>query len=251
MVMTAAVELNSVSKKYRHDDDRPPDYALEGLSLSVEQGQVVGLLGGAGAGKTTALKLIGGALKPTSGRVLVNGCDAAREPALTRQQVCLALRGTGRLHKPVILVDEPALEALRGQVRELAHGQGKAVVLATSDRGTARELCDRVVLLSRGRPMAEVEARFLEDRFLEGAFYRIGVKGQLESSWSEWFDGLTLTPCENGQMVISGLIEDQAALYGVLLKLRNLGLPLLSVNRSDLTLGEILALCAIEVWRSA
>ena len=64
-------------------------------------------------------------------------------------------------------------------------------------------------------------------------FYRIRVGGHLDSSWSEWFEGLRLTPEANGETVLSGPIVDEAALHGVLAKVRDLGLPLLAVNRFE------------------
>ena len=64
-------------------------------------------------------------------------------------------------------------------------------------------------------------------------FYRIRVGGHLDSSWSEWFEGLRLTREANGETVLSGPIVDEAALHGVLGKVRDLGLPLLAVNRVE------------------
>ena len=61
--------------------------------------------------------------------------------------------------------------------------------------------------------------------------YQIRVKGHLSSDWSDWFDGFTITNGEDGETLLCGLIVDQAALYGLLNKISNLGLPLLSVNR--------------------
>ena len=63
--------------------------------------------------------------------------------------------------------------------------------------------------------------------------YDIRVKGHLDGSWSEWFDGLQITNSENGVAVLSGEIVDQAALHGVLVKVRDLGLPLISVTSVD------------------
>ncbi len=60
-------------------------------------------------------------------------------------------------------------------------------------------------------------------------FYEIRVRGQLDSHWSAWFEGLTLTPLGNGETLIAGPIQDQAALHGILAKIRDLGLPLVSV----------------------
>lgn len=59
--------------------------------------------------------------------------------------------------------------------------------------------------------------------------YQIRVKGELDSKWADWFDGLTLTFAEEGETVLTGPIVDQAALHGVLKKIRDLGVPLLSV----------------------
>lgn len=60
--------------------------------------------------------------------------------------------------------------------------------------------------------------------------YEIRIQGHLAPRWAAWFDGLSLTSSENGTTVISGLILDQAALHGLLQKVRDLGLPLLSVT---------------------
>ena len=62
--------------------------------------------------------------------------------------------------------------------------------------------------------------------------YRITIKGHLDSEWSDWFDGLTITPQDNGETVLSGPVVDQTALHGVLIKIRDLGLPLLSLTRT-------------------
>ena len=63
-----------------------------------------------------------------------------------------------------------------------------------------------------------------------GERYEIRVKGRLGSEWSAWFDGLTVTNRPRGETVLSGLVVDQAALHGILSKIRDLGLPLLSVR---------------------
>jgi hypothetical protein len=61
----------------------------------------------------------------------------------------------------------------------------------------------------------------------------ITVKGHLDQCWSEWFDGLTITHRENGASVLTGHLPDQAALHGVLTKVRDLGLILISVHSED------------------
>jgi len=64
----------------------------------------------------------------------------------------------------------------------------------------------------------------------QSTVYQIRVKGHLGHRWSDWFEGLTITLEENGDTLLTGLVSDQAALHGLLKKVRDLGLPLLSVN---------------------
>ena len=63
--------------------------------------------------------------------------------------------------------------------------------------------------------------------------YQIRVKEHLDPRWSEWFDGLQVTNESNGEALLSGSIEDQAALHGVLAKVRDLNLQLISVTSVD------------------
>lgn len=63
----------------------------------------------------------------------------------------------------------------------------------------------------------------------EAKFYQIRLKGYLKADWSDWFDGLTISHEESGVTVLSGLIQDQSALFGIFLKIQNLGLTLLAV----------------------
>jgi hypothetical protein len=60
--------------------------------------------------------------------------------------------------------------------------------------------------------------------------YVIRVIGHLDPQWSEWFDGLVITPLRSGNTVLAGDIVDQAALHGTLNKIRDLNLPLISVT---------------------
>jgi hypothetical protein len=62
-------------------------------------------------------------------------------------------------------------------------------------------------------------------------FYEIQVQGHLDNYWSDWFDGFVITHKEDGTTVLIGPVADQAALHGLLAKVRDLGLPLLSVKR--------------------
>ncbi len=61
-------------------------------------------------------------------------------------------------------------------------------------------------------------------------YYEIRLKGQLNARWADWFDGMTITLDNNGDTLLSGPVVDQAALHGLLKKVRDVGLTLLSVN---------------------
>jgi hypothetical protein len=63
--------------------------------------------------------------------------------------------------------------------------------------------------------------------------YQIRIKGQLDSQWTDWFAGLTITLEDNGDTLLTGRVIDQAALHGLLKKVRDLGMPLLSVCPLD------------------
>jgi len=61
--------------------------------------------------------------------------------------------------------------------------------------------------------------------------YQIRIQGHLGRPWTDWFGGLTITLEDNGDTLLTGPLVDQAALHGLLKKVRDLGMPLLSVNR--------------------
>ena len=64
--------------------------------------------------------------------------------------------------------------------------------------------------------------------------YQIRIKGHLGQQWSDWFEGLTITLDDKDNTLLTGLVVDQAALHGLLKKVRDLGLPLLSVERIEI-----------------
>ncbi len=66
----------------------------------------------------------------------------------------------------------------------------------------------------------------------EAMVYQIRLEGHLGPQWADWFGGLTLTLEENGDTLLTGPVVDQAALHGLLRKVRDLGMPLVSVNRA-------------------
>ena len=69
--------------------------------------------------------------------------------------------------------------------------------------------------------------------FDKPAIYQIRVKGNLEQKWSDWFDGLAITPQPGDETLLVGTVADQATLHGMQAKISNLGLPLLLVQRVE------------------
>ena len=74
------------------------------------------------------------------------------------------------------------------------------------------------------------EPHGLEVDHPEDGRYEIRLKGRLETRWAAWFDGMTLSHEHDGSTVLSGPVVDQAALHGLLQKVRDIGLPLVSVT---------------------
>jgi hypothetical protein len=72
----------------------------------------------------------------------------------------------------------------------------------------------------------------------EPLIYQIRIKGRLGREWSDWFGGLTITALDNGETLLTGAVVDQAALHGLLKHMRDIGLPLLSINRVPPNQGE-------------
>jgi hypothetical protein len=68
-------------------------------------------------------------------------------------------------------------------------------------------------------------------------WYRIRVKGELDPTWAEWFNDFKLEYNDANETLLTGPVDDQAALYGVLIKLRNLGLELIEVQRQAVANG--------------
>ena len=87
--------------------------------------------------------------------------------------------------------------------------------------------------MTEGQPEANSKTDNHQDRPAVGEFYEICVEGHLGDSWSSWFEELTIRHKQSGQTVLTGPLADQTALHGVLMKIRDLGLPLIAVNRVE------------------
>lgn len=230
--MTDVVEMKGVSWENR----------VDGVSLSVPAGQVVGLLGRSGAGKTSVLRLLACLETPTAGTIRLNGYDTVAEREAALRQVEVAIDGEpasdlDRADRPILLVDE---EGVRGRTAELrASAAGRAVVLATRDASVVRDLCDRVAIVDRGRIVTDL-ALGREVGLSREAYYEIEVAGRLDARRRAFFDGLEVE-AGDGTTIISGLVADQSALHGLLTKVRDMGLPLLSIRSGAADLEAILA----------
>jgi hypothetical protein len=77
------------------------------------------------------------------------------------------------------------------------------------------------------------ETHALPEYHDKSGLYEIRIKGHLDDRWSDWFGGLTITLEEDGNTLLTGLVVDQSELHGLLKKVRDLGMPLVSVNCVD------------------
>jgi hypothetical protein len=79
----------------------------------------------------------------------------------------------------------------------------------------------------------------VDEKHNQYPYYEIRIKGHLDDRWAEWFEGLTIMLEENGNTLLSGPLADQAALHGILKKVRDLGMTLLSVNSVEPDTKEV------------
>jgi hypothetical protein len=73
----------------------------------------------------------------------------------------------------------------------------------------------------------------LETEPCQPTIYQVRIKGHLGVQWTDWFGGLTITQEDSGETLLTGPVVDQAALHGLLKKVRDLGMALVSVNRAE------------------
>ena len=73
----------------------------------------------------------------------------------------------------------------------------------------------------------------MANRLDQPMVYQIRIQGHLDSQWTDWFDGLIVTLEANGDTLLTGAVVDQAALHGLLKKVRDLGMPLISAIRLE------------------
>lgn len=140
------------------------------------------------------------------------------------------------LDEPLSGLDEQAAQKVKAWLSMLAHDQGKTVVLATRHPNIAQTLCDYVAIIAQGQLITSQPVADLLKTSQQ--IFQIKVKGHLGSQWRDWFDNLAMDQTDEGETIISGPIVDQAALHGLIAKVRDLGLPLLSIVKTEPTLEE-------------
>jgi hypothetical protein len=147
------------------------------------------------------------------------------------------------LDEPIARLDETDARKYIGMLVELGNAHNKTIVLATRRLGVARELCDRIVMLDRGQLILD---RRTSDPWWPKLtdVYRITVGGQLDAEWSDWFDGMRIDTTGSGTSALVGPVPDQAALHGLLMKVRDLGLPLIALSRVEPDARDFL-----DLWR--
>lgn len=297
-----AIEARAVSKVFIVKDSEN-QLVLQQIDLQVYRGQICGILGHNGSGKTILLKILAGVLAPSTGTVQVNGknqfypnekaigyfdrdllsnqivgqvlIERGEELGLTdtrsreraeilltkldlsvvrnKQAGALSHGAKSRLalalaliaDPPILLLDEPtenldfvAASNIEGWIKELAHVEKKAILVATRQPALAARICDRVIVLDHGQKATDI---FVQDadNLIQEEYYQIRLRGTLDPSRSAWFENLTMTT-EAGDTLLSGVV-DQAALHGVMMKIRDLMIPLISVERVKPSSENILA----------
>jgi ABC-type multidrug transport system ATPase subunit len=147
---------------------------------------------------------------------------------------------------PIVVFDEPlagldssTVSAVKYWLFHLAHAQGKTVIVATRQPELIEDVGDEVAILSQGRLLTQQRVAQLL-RAPQATVFEIKFKGHLDSHWRDWFDNLAMTQTETGETILAGPVRDQAALYGILIKIRDLALPLLSVTQTGPSLANVM-----------
>lgn len=264
-----ALSFDGITKLFRLKSASPVTAVAE-LTLSVPVGEVTGLVGPCGAGKSTLLRIAAGRIRPTSGRVVSIGpvamiprrlpwhltvtqllerssLPAERVPQLLAEldltavaersaahlgretqwwvQVAVALAGAPTL----LLADDPLPEILTVRLRQWVERTGRTILLATEQVGAASLACHRLHHLQAGHLVETIAGEEPRRRPFPRS-YALRVRGHLSARWVRWFDGLAVTNLPDGDALIAGEMVDQGALHGVIAKVRDCGLPLLSIT---------------------
>jgi ABC-2 type transport system ATP-binding protein len=194
------------------------------------------------------------AIRILAGLLPVESLECVVEQLPYPEQRLVAFACTLIADPSLVIADEPlaglepeTAQTAKAWLAKLVYQHGKTVVLATQDPDLVEELCDEVAIINQGRlVMQQPVAHLLHS--LQAALYQIKIKGHLARHWSEWFDNLSISYTDTGETILSGFIADQAALYGVLIKVRDLALPLLSVTQTEPNLAQVMQSLTSTEW---
>lgn len=164
----------------------------------------------------------------------------------TTQQRLVTFACAMQADPPLVIFDEPlaglddtTASLVKYWLSKLALSQGKTVIVATRQPELIEEIGDEVALISQGRLLTQQPVAQLL-RAPQATIFEIKFKGHLAHHWRDWFDNLSLTQTETGETILAGPVRDQAALYGILIKIRDLALPLLSVTQTGPSLTNVM-----------
>lgn len=301
-----AIVARELVKDYR--TRKGPVRALSGVSFRVGEGEIVGLLGANGAGKTTAIKILCGLLRATSGEAEVFGVPPSR-PEVARHVAAL-LEGSRNVYwrlsveenlrffaglqgippregrrravelialfgledkrrltanllsqgmkqklalacalvkrTPLLLLDEPTLgldvetsHELRGFIRELARSKGKTVLLSSHDMRVVEDTCARVIILSRGRVVADDLVPNLLALFRTQA-YRVSLRDGLpEEARARLAARLPTLRSLEAERALEVELPPEQDVYSLLDALREAGVAVEGMSRAEPDLEDV------------
>lgn len=165
-------------------------------------------------------------LSPTQQRLVTFACAMQADPPIVI------------FDEPLTGLDDTTISLVKYWLAKLALSQGKTVIIATRQPELIEEIGDEVALLNQGRLLIQQPVAQLL-RTPEAVVYQIKIKGHLATHWRDWFNNLAFTHTETGETILTGPVKDQAALHGLLIKIRDLALPLLSVTQTGPSLANV------------
>ena len=127
-ITNTAVEINSLGKIYGNSSGKHFT-AVDNVNLDIRKGEVFGFLGSNGAGKTTTIKMMCGLITPTTGRILLNGCDVALDHGEAMRQIGVVLEGTRNIYWPLTAWQNLMyFGSLKGCSRKISKERGESLL---------------------------------------------------------------------------------------------------------------------------
>ncbi|MFO7792065.1 MAG: ABC transporter ATP-binding protein [Candidatus Saliniplasma sp.] len=306
--MKEALTVKNLKKTYpqwRGDSTK----ALDGVSFSVDEGEVVGFLGPNGAGKTTTIKCICGLVEPTAGEINIFGIDAVKNTRkavtntsavlegnrniywrlTTRENLeffaglhgrsikraepeirslierfdlvekentparklsrgmqqklalgCALIRGTDflLLDEPTLGLDVKTSKELRRFILKLAEDKGKTILLSSHDMNVVEEICERVIIINKGKVLADDLVDNLKDVF-NVHLYELILKGKQRLSNVRKVHKVTDLRHVNGKTVVRVVLNDSESFYELIDHLKEKDIELEKIKNMDTHMEEI------------